>query len=53
MKSYRKAIEVNVPARMAFLDSTGQAQEALNTGGIKEGLAIIKAIPGNPSIHSV
>ncbi len=44
MKSYRKVIEVNIPARMAFLNITGQVQEALRDSGIKEGLALVNAM---------
>jgi len=44
MKSYRKVIEVNIPARMAFLNITSQVQDALRDSGIKEGLALINAM---------
>ena len=44
MKSYRKTIEVNIPTRMAFLNITGQVQDALKDSGIKEGLALINAM---------
>ncbi len=44
MKSYRKAIEVNIPARMAFLNITGKVKEALNESGIREGLALVNAM---------
>jgi secondary thiamine-phosphate synthase enzyme len=44
MKSYRKVIEVNVPARMAFLNITSQVHDALASSGIKEGLALINAM---------
>ncbi|MGD0098835.1 MAG: secondary thiamine-phosphate synthase enzyme YjbQ [Acidobacteriota bacterium] len=44
MKSYRKVIEVNIPARMAFLNITDQVQDALRDSGIKEGLALINAM---------
>src|SRR5512137_2412856 len=44
MKSYRKTIEVNIPARMAFLNITTQVQDALRDSGIKEGLALVNAM---------
>ncbi len=44
MKSFRKVIEVNIPARMAFLNITPQVQDALKESGIKEGLALINAM---------
>jgi secondary thiamine-phosphate synthase enzyme len=44
MKSYRKVLEVNIPARMAFLNITNQVQDALKDSGIKEGLALINAM---------
>jgi secondary thiamine-phosphate synthase enzyme len=44
MKSYRKALEVNIPARMAFLNITDHVQDALRDSGIKEGLALINAM---------
>ena len=44
MKSYRKVLEVNIPSRMAFLNITGQVQDALKDSGIQEGLALINAM---------
>ena len=44
MKSYRKAIEVNIPSRMAFLNITPQINAALRESGIKEGLTLINAM---------
>jgi secondary thiamine-phosphate synthase enzyme len=44
MKSYRKVIEVNIPARMAFKNITGQVQGALRDSGIREGLALVNAM---------
>ena len=44
MKSHRKVMEVNVPARMAFVNITDQVQEALRDSGIKEGLALVNAM---------
>jgi len=44
MKSYRKVIEVNIPARMAFLNITDPVQDALRDSGIKEGLTLVNAM---------
>jgi secondary thiamine-phosphate synthase enzyme len=44
MKSYRKVLEVNIPARMAFLNITDTVQEALRNSGIKDGLALVNAM---------
>jgi len=44
MKSYRKVIEVNIPARMAFLNITSQVQDALRDSGIKEGFTLVNAM---------
>jgi len=44
MKSYRKALEVNIPSRMAFLNITDQVQHALKESGIKEGFTLINAM---------
>lgn len=44
MRSYRKVIEVNIPTRMAFLNITGQVQDALKDSGIKEGLVLVNAM---------
>ncbi len=42
MKSYRKVIEVNIPARMAFLNITDEVHDALRESCIKEGLVLVK-----------
>ena len=43
MRSYRRVIEVNVPARMAFINLTPQVNAALKDSGIKEGLVLVNA----------
>jgi secondary thiamine-phosphate synthase enzyme len=37
-------IEVNIPARMAFLNITGLVQEALQNSGVKEGFVLVNAM---------
>ncbi len=44
MKSYRKTLEVNIPARMAFRNITAEVKAALKESGIREGLALINAM---------
>ncbi len=44
MKSHRKAIEVNIPARMAFLNITSQVSDAVKESGIQEGLVLVNAM---------
>ena len=43
MKSYRKALEVSVPSRMAFLNITPQVTAALRESGIREGICLVNA----------
>ena len=44
MKSYRKELWFNVPARRGFLNITGQVQECLRESGIQEGLCLVNAM---------
>ena len=44
MKSYRKELWFNVPARMDFVHITPDVEECLRESGIKEGLALINAM---------
>jgi secondary thiamine-phosphate synthase enzyme len=44
LKSYRKTLELNLPARMAFHNITPQVQQALRESGIRDGLALINAM---------
>jgi secondary thiamine-phosphate synthase enzyme len=44
MKSFRKVIEVNIPARMAFLNITPQVNATLKESGIREGLTLVNAM---------
>jgi len=37
MKSYRKELWFNIPARRCFVNITSQVEEALHESGIKEG----------------
>jgi secondary thiamine-phosphate synthase enzyme len=44
MKSYRKELWFNVPARMDFINITPQVEQSLTESGIREGLALINAM---------
>ena len=44
MKSYRKELWFNIPARRAFVNITPQVQECLRESGIKEGLVLCNAM---------
>ena len=44
MKSYRKELWFNAPARMHFTNITPDVRECLAESGIKEGLVLINAM---------
>ena len=44
MKSHRKILTFNVPARMDFVHITPQVQEAVTESGIKEGLCLVNSM---------
>src|SRR5881397_3310790 len=44
MKSYRKELWFNVPARRAFINITSQVEECLRESGIKEGFVLVNAM---------
>jgi secondary thiamine-phosphate synthase enzyme len=44
MKSYRKELTFNLPARRGFLNITPQVEEALHESGIKEGLLLVNSM---------
>ncbi len=41
MKSYRKDLYFNVPARRAFINITSQVEQALRESGVQEGLCLV------------
>jgi thiamine phosphate synthase YjbQ (UPF0047 family) len=43
MKSYRKELWFNIPARRAFVNITPQVEECLRESGVKDGLALVNA----------
>jgi secondary thiamine-phosphate synthase enzyme len=44
MKSYRKELWFEAPARRVFINITGQVQKCLNESGVKEGLVLVNAM---------
>ena len=44
MKSYRKELWFDVPARRAFLNITPQVEAALAGSGVREGLVLVNAM---------
>ena len=44
MRSFRKVLEMNVPARMAFVNITSDVQAAVKQSGIREGLCLVNAM---------
>lgn len=44
MKSYRKELWFNVPARRGFLNITSQVEQCLHESNIREGLALVNAM---------
>lgn len=44
MKSYRKELWFNVPARRGFVNITSQVEQCLRESGIKEGIALVNAM---------
>ena len=44
MKSYRKELWFNIPARRGLVNITNEVQSAINESGVKEGLALVNAM---------
>jgi secondary thiamine-phosphate synthase enzyme len=44
MKSYRKELWFNVPSRRAFLNISGDVQEAVDKSGVTEGIVLVNAM---------
>ncbi len=44
MKSYRKELTVNIPARRAYVNITREVEKCLHESGIKEGLVLVNAM---------
>jgi len=50
MKSHKKELWFEVPQRRAFINITGQVQEALTESGIQEGLCLVNAMHISASV---
>jgi secondary thiamine-phosphate synthase enzyme len=44
VKSYRKELWFNIPARLGFQNITSKVEECLKESGIKEGIALVNAM---------
>lgn len=44
MKSYRKELYFNLPARRGYVNITEQVQSAIDESGVKEGLVLVNAM---------
>jgi secondary thiamine-phosphate synthase enzyme len=44
MKSYRKELWFNIPARRGFINITSDVEAALRESGVQEGLALVNAM---------
>ena len=50
MKTHRKELWFNTPARTAFVNITAQVEEALHESGVKEGLCLVNAMHISASV---
>lgn len=44
MKSYKREMALNVPARVGFVNISAEVQRAIDASGIKEGLCLVNAM---------
>ncbi|GMV83077.1 MAG: hypothetical protein AMXMBFR7_42610 [Planctomycetota bacterium] len=44
MKTYRRELAFQIPARRAFVNITPQVQEAIRESGVREGLCLVNAM---------
>jgi len=44
MKSFTKYLTFNIPARMEFVNVTGQVEDCVRDSGVKEGLCLVNAM---------
>ncbi len=50
MKTHRKELWFNTPARTAFVNITPQVEQALHESGVKEGLCLVNAMHISASV---
>lgn len=51
MKSYRKELWFDVPARRAFINITPRVQDCLKESGVREGLCLVNAMHITASVY--
>jgi secondary thiamine-phosphate synthase enzyme len=51
MKSYRKTLTFNIPARMEFVNITPQVDGAVRESGVREGLCLVNAMHITASVY--
>jgi secondary thiamine-phosphate synthase enzyme len=51
MKSYRKELWFNIPARRGFVNITPQVEECLHESGIREGFCLVNAMHITASVY--
>ncbi len=44
MKSFRKELKINIPARRAYLNITPEVAKCVNESGVQEGLVLVNAM---------
>jgi secondary thiamine-phosphate synthase enzyme len=44
MKSFREELTLNIPARMDFVNITGEVESAVQRSGVREGLCLVNAM---------
>ena len=44
MKSHREELTFNIPARMDFVNITGEVESAVKSSGVREGLCLVNAM---------
>ncbi|MBI4827609.1 MAG: YjbQ family protein [Nitrospinae bacterium] len=44
MKSFRKELWFDIPARRGFVDITGEVEKALKDSGVREGMVLVNAM---------
>jgi secondary thiamine-phosphate synthase enzyme len=44
MRSYRETLTLNVPARMDFVNITGEVERAVGRSGVRDGLCLVNAM---------
>ena len=51
MRTFRKALALNIPSRMAFRNITPEVEDAVRESGIREGLCLVNAMHITASVY--